>query len=71
MESSRHIDGQVCRCVLVAGALALALIPVVSFADGARASGQVGLKPSSWPGQPAEQQPLPGNGQPEQVIGVS
>jgi hypothetical protein len=35
MDSSRHIHGQVCRCVLIASASALALIPVVSFADGA------------------------------------
>jgi hypothetical protein len=36
MDSSRHIHGQVCRCVLIASALALALTPFVSFADGAR-----------------------------------
>lgn len=36
MDSSRHSYGQVCRCVLIASASALALTPVVSFADGAR-----------------------------------
>jgi hypothetical protein len=36
MDSSRRMHGQVCRCVLSASAVALALTPVVSFADGAR-----------------------------------
>jgi hypothetical protein len=36
MDSSRHSYGQVCRCVVIASVWALALIPVVSFADGAR-----------------------------------
>ena len=36
MHSSRHMHGQVCRCVLIASASALALTPLASFADGAR-----------------------------------
>jgi hypothetical protein len=36
MDSSRHLDGQVCRCVLIASVAALALTPLASFADGAR-----------------------------------
>jgi hypothetical protein len=36
MDSSRHMYGQICRCVLIASASALVLAPVAAFADGAR-----------------------------------
>jgi hypothetical protein len=63
MDSTHQlIDSQVCRCATVAGFIAIAMVPAISFADGARVAQKAGpgdiVLIRNVAARPADQNPI-------------